>query len=165
MAKNLDVSAFRNGDPIPEMKTNEEWIQAAADKKPAWCYYENTPANGATYGKLYNGFAMMDPRGLAPEGYHVATDYDWVRLASYLGGRDTAGSEMKNGKSFGALMGGYRNSDGKFYGMGVNGYWWSSTVIFWDVMWNVVLHQKNSILFRNYSGQPEGLSIRCVRDN
>jgi hypothetical protein len=27
MTRNLDVSTFRNGDPIPEMKTNEEWIK------------------------------------------------------------------------------------------------------------------------------------------
>ena len=164
MTKNLDVSAFRNGDPIPEVKTNEEWIQAAADKKPAWCYYENNPANGAIHGKLYNGFAMMDPRGLAPEGYRIATDADWVILATYLGGRDIAGSEMKNDKNLRALMGGYRNNDGKFYGIGVNGYWWSSTVIFWDVMWNVVLNHQNSVVFRNYSQQPQGLYVRCVKN-
>jgi uncharacterized protein (TIGR02145 family) len=164
MAKNLDVIAFRNGDPIPEMKTNEEWIQAGVDKKPAWCYYDNNPAAGAANGKLYNGFAMMDPRGLAPEGYHVATDYDWVQLASYLGGRDTAGLELKKVKGFGAMMGGYRNSDGKLYGMGVNGYWWSTTILFQDVMWNLVLNHKNSVVFRNYSKQSEGLSVRCIRD-
>ena len=165
MAKDLDISFFRNGDPIPEMKTIDEWIKAGADKKPAWCYYENNSGAGALRGKLYNGFAMMDPRGVAPEGYHVATDFDWVQLASYLGGRDTAGLELKNAKSFGALMGGYRNSDGKFYGMNVNGYWWSSTVLFQDVFWNLVLNHKNSVVFRNYSKQADGLYIRCIRDN
>ena len=28
MAENLNVSSFRNGDPIPEAKTNEEWEDA-----------------------------------------------------------------------------------------------------------------------------------------
>jgi hypothetical protein len=28
-------------------------------KTGAWCYYENNPANGATYGKLYNWYAVM----------------------------------------------------------------------------------------------------------
>jgi len=71
MAKNLNVSIFANGDPIPEVKTNEEWKKAAEEKKPAWCYYENDPANGAIYGKLYNWYAVSDPRGLAPKGWHI----------------------------------------------------------------------------------------------
>ena len=28
ITKNLDVSTFRNGDPIPEVKTEEEWKRA-----------------------------------------------------------------------------------------------------------------------------------------
>jgi uncharacterized protein (TIGR02145 family) len=163
MTKNLDVSTFSNGDHIPEVKTDEEWIEAVVNKKPAWCYYENNSSNGPIHGKLYNGFAMMDRRGLAPEGYRIATDEDWVILAAYLGGRDTAGSELKNDKSLNALPGGYRNSDGRFYGIGVNGYWWSSTAIFGDVMWNVVLNPKNSVVFRNYSQQSQGLYVHCVK--
>jgi hypothetical protein len=37
MTKNLNVDKFRNGDPIPEAKTNEEWIKAGENKQPAWC--------------------------------------------------------------------------------------------------------------------------------
>ena len=164
MTKNLDVSTFRNGDPIPEMKTDEEWKKAGQDKSPAWCYYDNNPSVATIHGKLYNAYAILDPRGLAPEGYHVATDLEWIQLASYMGGRDTAGLEMKNNETFGAAMGGFRNKDGKFYGMGVNGYWWSSTILFQDVMWNMVLNHKNSVVFRNYSKQQDGLYVRCVRD-
>lgn len=164
MSGNLNVSTFRNGDPIPEVKTEEEWIKAAQDKKPVWCYYENNSSHGAIHGKLYNGFAMMDPRGLAPEGYHVATDFDWVQLASVLGGRDIAGSGMKDDKVLSAHMGGYRNYDGKFYGLGVNGYWWSTTVLFQDVMWNLVLNHGNNVVFRNYSSQAQGLYVRCLKD-
>jgi uncharacterized protein (TIGR02145 family) len=94
----------------------------------------------------------------------VATDLEWIQLASTLGGRDTAGLEMKNKKTFGAAMGGFRNKDGEFYGMGVNGYWWSSTVLFQDVMWDMVLNHKNSVVFRDYSKQQDGLYVRCVRD-
>lgn len=159
----LTTTDFWTGDPIPEAKTDEEWIRAATDKQPAWCYYNNDPTIGVFHGKLYNAFAMIDPRGITPEGYRTATDADWVRLASLMGGRDTAGFEMKNKKSFGAFMGGYRNYEGKFYGLGVNGYWWSTTVIFGDVMWNVVLNHKNNVVFRNYSNQMDGLYIRCLK--
>lgn len=54
MTKNLDVVTFRNGDPIPQAKTSEAWKKAGESKQPAWCYYNNDPANGAKYGKLYN---------------------------------------------------------------------------------------------------------------
>jgi uncharacterized protein (TIGR02145 family) len=52
--KNLNVDKFRNGDPILEVKTDEEWLKAGENKQPAWCYYNNDPANGEKYGKLYN---------------------------------------------------------------------------------------------------------------
>ena len=38
--KNLDVATFRNGDVIPQAKTDEEWQAAGNNKQPAWCYYE-----------------------------------------------------------------------------------------------------------------------------
>ena len=71
IASNLNVSHFRNGDPIPEAASAAEWKQAAEDKRPAWCYYNNDPVNGRTYHKLYNWYAVNDPRGLAPYGWHV----------------------------------------------------------------------------------------------
>jgi hypothetical protein len=94
MTKNLDVAKFRNGDPIPEAKTNEEWVKAGVNKQPAWCNYDNNPANGSKYGKLYNWYAVNDPRGLAPEGYHVPTDAEWTKLDNLLG--SDAGKKMKS---------------------------------------------------------------------
>lgn len=64
MAENLITTKFRNGDPVPEAKSDDEWVV----KKSSWCYYDNDPKNGLKYGKLYNWYALMDPRGLAPEG-------------------------------------------------------------------------------------------------
>jgi hypothetical protein len=88
--RNLDVSTFRNGDPIPEAKTDEEWKDAGNNQQPAWRYYNNDPANGKKYGKLYNWFAVVDPRGLAPVGWHVPTQQEWVALHSFLLGIDPA---------------------------------------------------------------------------
>lgn len=93
MTKNLDVSTFRNGDPIPEAKTKEEWKKAGENKQPAWCYYDNNSANGAQYGKLYNWYAVNDSRGLAPVGYHIPSDAEWTILVDFLG--DEAGNKMK----------------------------------------------------------------------
>ena len=79
-----------------EAKTNEEWNQANENKQPAWCYYENDPKNGAKYGKLYNWYAVNDPRGLAPAGWHVPSDAEWTILSDFLGGESTAGKKMKS---------------------------------------------------------------------
>jgi len=70
---NLDVREFRNLDPIMEAKTDEEWVRAGEQGIPAWCYYDNDPANNELFGKLYNWHAVNDKRGLAPEGYRVPT--------------------------------------------------------------------------------------------
>jgi uncharacterized protein (TIGR02145 family) len=94
--ENLNVSTFRNGYPIMEAKTNEEWNQANENKQSAWCYYENDPKNGAKYGKLYNWYAVNDPRGLAPAGWHVPSDAEWTILSDFLGGGMTAGKKMKS---------------------------------------------------------------------
>lgn len=130
MSENLNVDKFRNGDPIPQAKTDEEWQEAGINQQPAWCYYDNDPANGEKYGKLYNWYAVNDPRGLAPKGWKIPSDEEWSRLTDFLGGERVAGTKMKytdfwadyEGKSgngtnesgFSGLPGGYRNSIGTF---------------------------------------------------
>ena len=105
MLENLNVAHFRNGEPIPEAKTNDEWERAGMEKTPAWCYYyDNDPENGKKYGKLYNWFAVNDPRGLAPEGWHVPCDNEWTRLTDYLGGEEIAGTKMKNTSGWGGTI-------------------------------------------------------------
>jgi uncharacterized protein (TIGR02145 family) len=79
--KNLNVSKYRNGDIIPEVKDPKKWANL---KTGAWCYYDNDPKNGEIYGKLYNWYAVNDPRGLAPEGYHVPSQNEWQELRSFL---------------------------------------------------------------------------------
>jgi uncharacterized protein (TIGR02145 family) len=87
-SKNLDVSKFRNGDAIPLAKTDEEWSVAGNKGQAAWCYYDNDPANGIKYGKLYNWYAVNDVRGLAPKGFHIPSFDEWTILTDYLGGKE-----------------------------------------------------------------------------
>ena len=78
MAENLTVAKFRNGDLIPQVKTLEEFKKVSG---PAWCYYEFSESNGLKYGKLYNWYAVNDPRGLAPIGWRIPkTDDFWLLL-------------------------------------------------------------------------------------
>jgi uncharacterized protein (TIGR02145 family) len=80
MAENLNVSSFKNGELIKEVKSLEEWKNANNEKRPAWCYYNLDSLNGKTYGKLYNLYAVNDPRGLAPEGWKIPSIEDWRLL-------------------------------------------------------------------------------------
>jgi len=90
-SKNLDVQKYRNGDTIAQVQDKTAWLNL---KTGAWCYYENNSANGSTYGKLYNWYAVNDPRGLAPKGYHIPTDAEWSILTTYLG--TNAAAKMKS---------------------------------------------------------------------
>jgi len=86
-AENLRVTHFRNGDPILHITGNYEWFEAGRDGIPAWRYYNDDPSTAEKYGKLYNGFAVSDPRGLAPEGWRVAGDDDWEKFFIAIGGK------------------------------------------------------------------------------
>ncbi len=94
MTENLNVTHFRNGDPIPEAKTKDEWVTANKQGKPVWCYYENDPKNDGKYGRLYNWFAVSDTRGLAPIGWKIPEFEDLNLLDTYLWG--DVGLKLKN---------------------------------------------------------------------
>jgi len=94
MKENLNVAFFRNGEPITEAKTKEEWISAGKQGKPAWCHYDNDPKNDEKYGKLYNWYAVIDSRGLAPIGWRIPEFDDMNLLDTYLWG--DVGLKLKN---------------------------------------------------------------------
>ena len=175
--KNLDVVTYRNGDPIPEVQAASTWSNLTTG---AWCYYENNTANGTTYGKLYNWYAVNDPRGLAPNGYHIPTDAEWTTLSSYLGGTVTAGGKMKeagtshwlspntnatNSSGFTGLPGGNRfGLNGAFYNIGAGGFWWSSSENGTNDAWNRELNYIDGKVSRYNYFKQNGFSVRCLRD-
>lgn len=181
MGENLNVDKFRNGDPIPEARTDKEWVAAGDNKQPAWCYYNNDPSNGGKYGKLYNWYAVNDQRGLAPKGWHVPGDLEWTQLTDYLGGEETAGVKMKsesgwieggngtNSSAFSGLPGGARDSDSEvilsFYDVGGYGYWWTSTEDGIDSALQRHMNYGNEGVITGFSSSKKtGKSVRCVKD-
>ena len=176
MTTNLNVSTFRNGDSIPHASTYELWEKAANEGTPAWCYYDNNAANGARQGKLYNWYAVTDPRGLAPAGYHVPTDQEWTTLVDFLGGTDVAGGKMKsksgwlsngNGNDssgFFGLPSGFVDFNGLFYSYGELGHWWSSTVSNNNLAWKRYLGRNTQKCYRGAFYMGNGFSVRCVKD-
>lgn len=117
--KNCVDAHFRNGDPIVEAKTDEDWKNALRSRQPAWCYYKNDADAGAKVGKLYNYFAVHDERGLCPSGWHIPSQVEWIQCTTALG------VEQISKSGFPGLPGGYRDAAGWFGNMGSCGYWWS----------------------------------------
>ncbi len=176
MAENLNVATFRNGDPIPEAKTTEKWEKAGIEGKPAWCYYNNNPSNGLIYGKLYNWYAVNDPRGISPDGFHVPSDKEWSVLIEFLSNNNDSGSQMKNTNGwsengngtnsigFSGFPGGIRDNDGYFNHIDNKGYWWSSSESKINNAWYRSIYSYSDNTFRGSELMSVGFSLRCIRD-
>ena len=178
MVENLKTTKYRNGDAISNVTKDSEWETIKVD---AWCNYDNKDTNGELYGRLYNWNAVSDKRNMAPKGWHVPTNKEWELLEEFLGGNEIAGGKLKeigfenwmtpnrgatNELGFSARPGGCRYAnDGKFYGVGNSGYWWSSTEASTSCAWGSGLGYDDSNVRRNYFTKSGGCSVRCVRDS
>lgn len=182
MKKNLDITHYRNGNRIPNVKGKANW---AALTTGAWCWYNDDSATyAAVYGRLYNWYAVHDPRGLAPKGWYIPSGADWSTLSVYLGGDAVSGGQMKstgtieagtglwyypnlgatNSSGFKGLPGGMRSSDGSFSELGYKGFWWSTTKTnISDAMCHY-LWFNHYYLFHNHYPKQVGFSVRCLRN-
>lgn len=177
---NLKVTHYRNGDPIPNVTDSATWYSLTTG---AYCDYDNDSNNAAVYGRLYNWYAVNDPRGIAPVGWRVPTYEDWDTLQIFLGYDLVAGGKLKEigtthwmapntGASdeydFTALPGGQRADSiysGTFSEITQQGYWWSSSEIDTVYPWGVNISY-NSEGFTNWgaSTRRSGFSIRLISD-
>jgi uncharacterized protein (TIGR02145 family) len=174
MKSNLDVAFYRNGDPIPQVTDPTAW---AALTTGAWCYYNNDPIQGNMYGKLYNWYAVNDPRGLAPQGWHIPSDAEWTTLETALGGSSLAGGKMKeagtlnwitpnsgadNSSGWAGLPGGNRYST--FSVVSNDGDWWSATEdLTTSAFYRSLIYSSGSITHFSLN-KVAGFSVRCLRD-
>ena len=176
MAENLKVTHYRNGEPIPHLTDNNDWTSTSSG---AYCYYNNDPSNGTTYGALYNWFTVDDNRNIAPAGWHVPTDAELTQLTNFLG--SSAGSKLAGGydlwqngalrndpefdtSGFSFLPGGYRHDDGLFYSLGGTGHFWSATESYAGYAWDRSLRYGSTQVLRSSYYKQLGFSVRCLRD-
>jgi uncharacterized protein (TIGR02145 family) len=185
MAENLKATHYRDGTAIPEVTDGVAWAGLSSG---AYCEYENNSTNVATYGRLYNWFAVngdtdgngVKDKEIAPTGWHVPTDAEWITMTTYLGGGSVAGGKMKetgtthwespntgatNESGFTALPGGYRHSNGDFIDIRYQTYFWSSTESSSSNAWDRFLYHYDSVVNR-YGDEAKqfGCSVRCVKD-
>ena len=176
MAENLNVTRFRNGDPIMEAQTMDEWREADLAGIPAWCYYNEDAENAPQLGKLYNWHAVRDARGLAPTKWHIPNMEEWTRMFNFIGGNQKAGAILKdttgwhengNGSSmtgFAAKPSGSRDFSSNFKGVKRFGYWWVNEEHGAETAWGIDMgfSYGNINLFAFRKGN--GFAVRCVRD-
>jgi len=177
MVKNLDVTTYRNGDTIPHVTNDTAGSNLTTG---AWCWYNNDSANYSGLGRLYNWYAVHDPRGLAPKGWHVPSDSECRKLSACLGGEKATYDALKasdgsnrmgqnggilNSSGFTGLLGGERETGGEFRGYGALGIWWNSTDDGGGYgAWSYFLSfaDGNFTMYNWY--KQDGFSVRCIKD-
>lgn len=160
---------------------NQVWMAenlAYAPSSGNYWAYDNDDANVETYGYLYDWETALD---VCPTGWHLASDYEWTKLVSYLG--DNASGKLKatgtieagtglwedpnyratNESGFAALPGGARNYEGEFFGIGYMGCWWTDTQSAGGA-WLYWITNDQYYVARNYNHRDYGCSVRCVKD-
>jgi len=177
MAENLKTTKYRNGEAVPNVKNNADWPNLTTG---AYCYYDNNEDYLIVYGRIYNGYAVLDSRNLAPSGWHIPSSAEWTTLINYLGGNYNAGkklieagsehwrlytsTEQKNQSGFTALPGGHREAQvnaGRFYNLGLTSNFWSKTQNGGSMSYVTVNVQQS--MFHTLPAE-FGMSVRCVKD-
>ncbi len=170
-SSNLRTARYRNGDLIPYIVGDSEWQSGNSGK---WSFYNHEDLNNFNYGKLYNGYAVTDSRGLCPTGWHVPDIYELEVLATTLGGDSIVGGKLKsvdlwnspntgatNSSGFNAVPGGSRASSGSFSGQGIQGQYWTSSGA------TVYRFSNNSAgLTKSSTGSlGQGNAVRCIQNS
>lgn len=177
MAQNLNVTHYRNGDPVSLFTDAPAWEARYAE---AYSNYNNDTAVSKIYGRLYNFYAVYDPRELAPAGWHIPTFQEWDELFDYCGGYwDTTAQALRetgtqhwsiygvgnNRTGFTALGGGLRGWDGYFTGLRSWGAYWTSTDAsdYYDQdAYSIDLSE--SLGWDGGADKRNGMAVRCVKD-
>lgn len=173
MDHNLQVTSYRNGDPIPQVTV----AQLSSTTTGAWCYYNDDPATAPVYGKLYNWYAVHDPRGLAPLHWHVPSATEWNTLTNNLGGPNIAGGKLKQRGTiwqspnlivnpdsyFGAVPSGFCGN-GVNVEQGASANFWTSTSSGSTFALTRILFSYTKTVTASASKKAAALSVRCIAD-
>ena len=170
--RNLEVTTYRNGDPITFASNATEWNAAKNAGIGAWTYYNWDAANGTIFGKLYNWYAVNDSRGLAPTGWHIPTKAEYTTLASNTSSSlKSTSSEWganygTNSTGFTGLPGGALNASVSFEAKGTSGWFWTSEADptnSLNAYWRI-LHGTAGFLDVGSYSKTIGMSVRLVKD-
>lgn len=176
MAENLRTTKLNDGSEIPY------YYLGSAPFVSYYLWYENNKKYDSLYGKLYNQYAVHTGK-LAPKGWHIPSDEDWLKLITYLGGASVAGGKMKvnynwvspnvgasNSSEFSAYGAGLvvvEKTEVDFFNMRYETEFWSSTI---ENDSYGVLHLDNDKASADLVNESKWdkrylmISVRCVKD-
>ncbi len=179
LARNLAVTRFANGDPIPRITAAREWEAAGIAGAPAQAAYDNDASRIARDGLLYNYAAISDLRGICPQGFRIPDDTDWNELEATLG-KDVAATRLKttqfwpdpengpgNGTDdagFGGLPAGFRTQRGDYFLGDRVAYFWSLTEASPTTTTAHMLFDYDAKIFRIEYEKTMGMSVRCLKE-
>jgi uncharacterized protein (TIGR02145 family) len=177
--ENLAVKSYRNGEIIPEAQTRIEWDAADVAQEGRWCYYNNSLGNGVTYGILYNKWAVLDSRQLAPIGFRIPLAAEWANIIS--SGPSTSGQNWRSIDLWDETFAGYQEGNNlvgtnikpagyrRTAGTGGDGFtslttagrfWASDSATDSYVQWN-----PTAVITQGSDGNTsDGYSVRVLRD-
>ncbi len=178
MIKNLNVRKYRNGDTIPIVTDPTVWKNLTTG---AMCWYNNDISTDSTYGLFYNWYAVNDPRGLAPEGWHVPTLLEWVTMENCLGKEEIAGGKLKstsslwsaintgatNRSGFTGIPARFRDGNSGLFDNTSNfiiGSWWTSSQYGLNQASVKYLINNGKMVLSPVANKSYGLSVRCIKD-
>jgi uncharacterized protein (TIGR02145 family) len=188
LQENLRTKKYRNGKSIAKNITKAQW---STDKSGACAVYDNDSIKENAFGLLYNWYAIANPAGLCPVGWHVPKDSEWNTMVKYLDDyadttelkrvqSEIAGGELKEigyahwttpntgatgTSNFLGYAGGNKSTDGKCNDVGAYGYWWTATASSAAEAYGRLLSYFNGNIDRFKTSKNLGFSVRCVKNS
>jgi uncharacterized protein (TIGR02145 family) len=190
MAENLRATTYANGDPIPNVTESALWGWDGPEEG-AWCLFNNDPVFDQVMGKLYNWYAVYDPRNICPSGWHVPTELDWqamelemgmpvedLDLAQNRGVAEQVGLKLRtigsqywvdampatNESGFSGIAAGGRSIDGGFGNLALTARWWTATSAGGNNARTRGIFYSSAGFDATHVVYPAGHSVRCVMD-
>jgi uncharacterized protein (TIGR02145 family) len=170
----------RNGQKYKTVKIGTQtWMAQNLNYQigGSWCY-EDSISYCKQYGRLYD---WKTAKTVCPKGWKLPSREDWDKLVTTVGREEIAGKKLKSkngwnddeGKSlngtddfgFSALPGGNRYSNGNFYDIGYNGYWWTARELWDDFAYLRTIYHDDDVVYEDYNNEDYGHSVRCVADS
>ena len=167
MLENLKTTRLKDGTPVSNWNPMDQ------------------PDSVPTYGLLYDFYSGVKSGNLAPAGWHVPTDAEWIALSQYLGQDALSGGKLKeagttqwnapntgatNSSGFTALPAGFRSARaGQASNMGTDAQFWSSTEIVsggYGYGYATALSNTSQATTLDIGlTEDYGLSVRCILGN
>ncbi len=171
------------------MAQNLNWAGAGVCPGDSGSTVEGTVDSCARYGRLYSWAEVMQgssasggmPSGVkggCPLGWHVPSDWEWIRLVEVDHWPGMAGKALKStfgwmssitgndgtdAKGFRAIPSGNLQG-GVFQYVGTRGYWWSASEYLTSTAWAHKMEGEYTDVVRDYYAKTSGFSLRCIQD-